>query len=87
VAFCGKKSEARLFRKSDDKVRNVLVLRWFVQEINVKLWRNHQQQDWSVEINGTRHDSLTIESIEELMARALIDAEKAMLSDIGTRPN
>jgi hypothetical protein len=58
-----------------------------MHEINVKLWRNHQQQDWSVEINGTRHDSLTIETIEQLMERALIDAEQAMLSDLGRRPN
>jgi hypothetical protein len=58
-----------------------------MHEINVKLWRNHQQQDWSVEINGTRHDSLTIETIEDLMERALIDAEKAMLADSGKRPN
>jgi hypothetical protein len=27
-----------------------------MQEITVKLWRNHRQDDWSVEINGKRYE-------------------------------
>jgi hypothetical protein len=58
-----------------------------MQEINVKLWRNHGQQDWSVEINGKRYESVAIELIEELMERALIDAEESLIEATARRPN
>lgn len=46
-----------------------------MQEINVKLWRNHQDQDWSVEINGKRYESVSIELIQELVEHAQTAAE------------
>jgi hypothetical protein len=46
-----------------------------MQEINVKLWRNHQDHNWSVEINGKRYDSVSIELIEELVEHAQTAAE------------
>jgi hypothetical protein len=49
-----------------------------MQEINVKIWRNRRKQDWSAEINGKRYKSMAIESIEELVKRALIDAKESL---------
>lgn len=50
-----------------------------MQEINVKLWRNHREQNWSVEINGNRYEHVDIGVIEELVERALIVIEKSLM--------
>ena len=50
-----------------------------MQEINVKIWRKHGEQDWSVEINGKRHDSVAVEAIKELVERALINAKESLI--------
>jgi hypothetical protein len=46
-----------------------------IQEIKIKLWRNDEPQDWSVEINGLLHEHVSIEILEDLVAAALIVAE------------
>jgi hypothetical protein len=46
-----------------------------IQEIKIKLWRNDEPQDWSVEINGLRHEHVSIEILEDLVTAALIVAE------------
>ncbi len=48
-------------------------------EISVRLWRNHQEQNWSVEINGKCYKAVSIESINELVKRALTEAEESMV--------
>jgi hypothetical protein len=58
-----------------------------MQEINVKLWRNNREQDWSVEINGKRYESVPIELIEELVERALIVAEESLIKVLTRRPH
>jgi hypothetical protein len=50
-----------------------------MQEIVFKLWRNEQEKDWSVEINGDRHEAVTIEGVQELVYRAVLDAEDSLL--------
>jgi hypothetical protein len=50
-----------------------------VHEIVLKLWRNRQEKDWTVEINGERHQAVTIEWVQELAYRALLDAEESLL--------
>jgi hypothetical protein len=55
-----------------------------MQEINLKLWRNEQTQDWSVEINGLRHERVTAQTLEDLVESALIVTEK-LLMDASTR--
>src|SRR5277367_6614465 len=57
MTICGKKTQRRNPKRALLRCRGK---GWFMQEINVKLWRNHQQQDWSIEINGTRYESVTI---------------------------
>jgi hypothetical protein len=50
-----------------------------MREINVKLWRNHREQNWSVEINGNRYEHVEIGLIEELVERALIVTEQSLM--------
>jgi hypothetical protein len=50
-----------------------------VHEIVLKLSRNKLEKDWTVEINGERHESVTIEWVQELAYRALLDAEDSLL--------
>ena len=50
-----------------------------MQEIIFRLWRNEQDKNWSVEINGERHDAVAIEWVHELVYRAVLDAEDSLL--------
>ena len=54
-------------------------------DINVKLWRNHREQDWSAEINGIRYDSVTIDVIEGLVQHALYFGEGSGRDDHAPR--
>jgi hypothetical protein len=58
-----------------------------MQEINVKLWRNHREKNWSVEINGKRYEHVDIGVIEELVERALIVTEKSLIEAETRRPH
>lgn len=50
-----------------------------MQEINVKLWRNHGSEDWSIEINGLLHEHLSAQEMEDLVEAAMIVAEKSLM--------
>jgi hypothetical protein len=50
-----------------------------VHEIVIRLWRNEQTKSWAVEINGERHEAVTIEWVHELVYRAVLDAEDSLL--------
>jgi len=54
-----------------------------MRDINVKLWRNHQNQDWSAEINGVRYDSVSIDVIEGLVQHALYFGEPSASQPAG----
>ena len=49
-----------------------------MQEIKIKLWRNDQAQDWSIEINGLLHEHVSSEIMEDLVECALIVAETSL---------
>jgi hypothetical protein len=49
-----------------------------MQQLNVKLRRNHQEQNWSVEINGNSYEFISIEEVDQLVKRALIDAQQSL---------
>ena len=55
-----------------------------MQQLNVKLRRNHQEQNWSVEINDSSYEFISIEEVDELVKRALINAQES-LTDTTTR--
>lgn len=50
-----------------------------MQEIRIKLWRNDETEDWSIEINGLRHERISTETLECLVECALIVAEKSLI--------
>ena len=49
-----------------------------MQQLNVKLRRNHQEQNWSVEINGKSYEFISIEEVDELVKQALINAQESL---------
>ena len=55
-----------------------------MQEISVRLWRNEREKNWAVEINGERHEAVTIEWVHELVYRAVLDAEDLLLDQMGS---
>ena len=55
-----------------------------MKQINIDLWLNDEVQDWSIEINGLRHEHVTSEIMEDLVECALIVAERT-LTEASTR--
>jgi hypothetical protein len=56
------------------------------QEIRIYILRNDESLDWSVEINGVRHDHVTSEVMEALVECAVIIAETSLMGGSATRP-
>jgi hypothetical protein len=52
-----------------------------MRQLNVKLWRNARKQNWSVEISGKSYKFISMESVEELVKRALANAQESMLQE------
>ena len=55
-----------------------------MKELKIDLSHNYEAQDWSVEINGLRHEHITSEIMEDLVECALIVAERT-LTEASTR--
>jgi hypothetical protein len=49
-----------------------------MQQIKINLWHNDEALDWSIEINGLRHEHVTSEIMETPVECALIVAEKSL---------
>jgi hypothetical protein len=50
-----------------------------MREINIKLWRNEELHDWSMEINGQFHERIPNEGLTDLVEGALIIAAKSLI--------
>jgi hypothetical protein len=50
-----------------------------MREINMKLWRNDEFRDWSIEINGRFHEHVPDKDLAELVEAALIVAAKSLI--------
>ena len=55
-----------------------------MQEIILRLWRNNDAQDWSLEINGLRYEHVSAETLEDLAEATLSVAENTLMA-AGTR--
>ena len=55
-----------------------------MQQLNVRLWPNVQEENWSVEINGKSYEFISIEEVDELVKRALVNAQESLI-DTTTR--
>lgn len=56
------------------------------QGIEIQMWRNDESLDWSVEINGQRHEHVTGEVMEALVECAVIVAEASVMKLLVLRP-
>ena len=50
-----------------------------MREINIKLWRNEERHDWSMEINGRFHEHISNDGLTDLVEGALIVAAKSLI--------
>jgi hypothetical protein len=50
-----------------------------MREIIIKLWRNEERHDWSMEINGRFHEHISNEGLTDLVEGALIIAAKSLV--------
>lgn len=75
-------------RGSSDEDRTILsrVRTTIEQGIEIQMWLNDESLDWSVEINGQRHEHVTSEVMEALVECAVIVAEGSIMRVLVTRP-
>ncbi len=52
-----------------------------MQEINIKLWRNYVAEDWSIEINGLRHEHVYAQEMKDLIEATVFVAEKSLTDE------
>jgi hypothetical protein len=50
-----------------------------MREINIKLCRNEELHDWSIEINGQCHEHVSSEGLTELVEGSLIIAARSLI--------
>lgn len=50
-----------------------------MREINIRLFRNDERHDWSVEINGRFHEHVSNEGLTDLVEGALIIAARSLI--------
>lgn len=51
-----------------------------MRQINFRVWRFDDDDNWSVEINGSRHESVPLDLISQLVELALFDAEECLIA-------
>jgi hypothetical protein len=56
-----------------------------MQEINIKIWLS-AADDWSIEINGLRHDHVSSQIMEALVETSMVMAEKSLIEAASRRP-
>jgi hypothetical protein len=50
-----------------------------MKELNLQIWRNEEPGDWSIAINGVRHEHITSQTLEDLVEHAVIVTEKSVI--------
>ena len=54
-----------------------------MREIHIKLQRNDELKDWSMEINGRLHEHVSDKGLTDLVEGALIVAAKSLIHSSG----
>jgi hypothetical protein len=64
------------------RFEQVQLLKWGfnMKSINILLYRNCNQQDWSVEIDGTRHNHVSTSTLDDLIEYAFVAAQQDLLA-------
>ena len=55
--------------------------------IELKLWRNDEEKNWTAEINGRRYERVAIEWIHAHVHGALLDAEESLIETARKTPS
>jgi hypothetical protein len=50
-----------------------------MKELNLQIWRNDEAEDWSIVINGLRHEHVSTQTLEDLVEHAVIVTEKSLV--------
>jgi hypothetical protein len=50
-----------------------------MQEMNIKLWRHTEEQDWSAEVLGRLHEHISTRTVDELVEYGLVATQQALL--------
>jgi hypothetical protein len=53
-----------------------------MKQLKIDVWHNDEALDWSIEINGLRHEHVTSEILEALVECALIVTETSLTKPI-----
>ena len=56
-----------------------------MQEIKITIWLN-SADDWSIEINGLRHDHVSSQIMEAFVETSMVMAEKSLIEAATRRP-
>ena len=56
-----------------------------MQEIKIKIWLN-SADDWSIEINGLRHNHVSSQIMEAFVETSMIMTEKSLIDAAARRP-
>jgi len=59
---------------------NLLNWGFHMKSIKILLYRNRSQHDWSVEIDGTRHNHLSTAQLDDLIEYASVSAQQDLLA-------
>jgi hypothetical protein len=51
-----------------------------MKSINIVLYRNRGRQDWSIEIDGTRHNHVSTSTLDALIEYASVVAQQDLLA-------
>jgi hypothetical protein len=50
-----------------------------MEAISISLSRNHAEQDWSIEIDGTLYDHISTRTLDDLVEYAVVVAQQNLL--------
>lgn len=50
-----------------------------MQEINIKIWRHQDSEDWSVEILGKKYEHVTSCTIHDLVDYVVVSAQQGLV--------
>jgi hypothetical protein len=48
-----------------------------MQEINIKLWFNQTEEDWTLDVNGTVYKHISTAAVDDLVEYAVLAAQQA----------
>jgi hypothetical protein len=52
-----------------------------MEAISISLSRNSSEKDWSVEIDGTLHDHISTQTLDDLIEYTLLVAQQSLLEN------